>query len=104
MIQASVNHVPKTDSVEISLIVAQSVQSSQYLSLDLLSVIHVLKDTLGKTTIALSAQISTLETELLVAVAQSDHSHSAAKKFAAVKRIRLGMEGRRRWVLQSMSS
>ena len=74
MIQASVNHVPKTDSVEISLKVAPSVQCSQFLSLDLLSALPVLKDTLGKTTIALSALITTLETELLVVVAQRDHN------------------------------
>ena len=90
MIQASVNHVPKTDSVGISLKVAPSVQCSQFLSLDLLSALPVLKDTLGKATIALSAQITTLETELLAVFAQRDQSHSAAKKFAAVKKDTAG--------------
>ena len=90
MIQARVNHVPKTDQVEISPKVASSVQSSQFLSLDLLGALHVLKDTPGKTTFALNAQITTLETELLVVFAQRVQNHSATKKFAAATK---GMAG-----------
>ena len=90
MIQASANHVPKTVSAAISQQSASSVQSSQFLSLDLLSALHVLEGTPGKTTPALNAQMTTLETELLVVFVQKDHNHSATKKFAAVTKVMAG--------------
>ena len=90
MTQPSANHVLKTNSADNSPQSAPSVQSSQYLSPDLLSALHVLKDTLGKTTPALNAQITTLETELLVVFAQRVQNHSATKKFAAATK---GMAG-----------
>ena len=90
MTQASASHVLKTNTAVISLQSAPIVQSSQFLSPDLLSALHVLKDTLGRTTPALNAQMTTLETELLAVFVQKDHNHSATKTFAAVTK---GMAG-----------
>ena len=89
-ITTSVKHVLKTTSVESSPLSAQSVRYIKYLSLNLLSALHVLKDTLGRTTPALNARMTTLETELFVVFVQKDHNHSATKTFAAVTK---GMAG-----------
>ena len=90
MIQACANHVLKTNSADISPQSVPNVQSSQSLSPDLLNALRVLKDTLGRTTPALNAQMTMLETELLAVFVQKDHNHSATKTFAAVTK---GMAG-----------
>ena len=71
-IPASANHVLKTTSVESPLLSAPCVQSTQYPPLNLLSALHVQKDTPGKSTFALNVQIITLETESLAVSVQKE--------------------------------
>ena len=78
-ILASVNHAQRTITVENSSPSAQSVQSSQFLSQNLLSALHVLKDTPGKITPALNARAITLETELHAVSVQRERNRHTIK-------------------------